>query len=191
MPAPVLQMPAKCAQLHCCSLPVRLRRNTLILSPACPASTGPSIHPHSLPLATAENFLALAASGYYNDCKFHRNIKAFMVQGGDPTGTGKGGKSIYQTPNGKFPDEIADHLKHNKRGIVSMANSGPNTNGSQFFITYKAHPHLNGKYTIFGQVIDGMEVLDRMEKVPTGANDRPLQEMKIQSCTIHANPLAQ
>lgn len=67
------------------------------------------------------------------------------LQGGDPTGTGKGGRSIYSTANGKFPDELVDHLKHNKRGILSMANSGPNTNGSQFFITYKAHPHLNGR----------------------------------------------
>jgi peptidyl-prolyl cis-trans isomerase-like 3 len=74
---------------------------------------------------------------------------------GDPTGTGKGGRSIYPTPNGKFPDEIVDALKHNKRGVVSMANSGPNTNGSQFFITYKPAAHLNGKYTIFGQVRGG------------------------------------
>ena len=71
---------------------------------------------------------------------------------GDPTGTGKGGKSIFPTPNGKFPDEISDALKHSKRGVVSMANSGPNTDGSQFFVTYKAHAHLNGKYTVFGQV---------------------------------------
>jgi peptidyl-prolyl cis-trans isomerase-like 3 len=94
---------------------------------------------------TAQNFLALAASGYYDSTIFHRNIRGFMVQGGDPTGTGKGGRSIYGTPSGKFPDELVDSLKHSKRGVVSMANSGPNTNGSQFFITYKAHPHLNGR----------------------------------------------
>ncbi|GIL90944.1 hypothetical protein Vretifemale_18640 [Volvox reticuliferus] len=117
----------------------------------------------------SENFLALCGSGYYDNVHFHRNIKGFMIQGGDPTGTGKGGRSIYPTPSGKFPDEINDSLKHTKRGILSMANSGPNTNGSQFFITYKAHAHLNGKYTVFGQVIDGMDVLDRMEKVPTDA----------------------
>ncbi|KAG2436357.1 hypothetical protein HXX76_006664 [Chlamydomonas incerta] len=138
----------------------------------------------------AENFLALCASNYYDNVHFHRNIKGFMIQGGDPTGTGKGGRSIYPTPNGKFPDEINDVLKHSKRGIVSMANSGPNTNGSQFFITYKAHTHLNGKYTIFGQVIDGLEVLDRMEKVPTDDKDRPKTDIRINKVTIHANPIA-
>lgn len=93
---------------------------------------------------TCENFLALAASGYYDGTLFHRNIRGFMIQGGDPSGTGKGGKSIFATATGKFPDELVDSLKHSKRGVVSMANSGPNTNGSQFFITYKAHAHLNG-----------------------------------------------
>ncbi|CCJ31067.1 unnamed protein product, partial [Pneumocystis jirovecii] len=96
---------------------------------------------------TAYNFLALCASGYYNNCLIHRNIKGFIVQMGDPTGTGKNGMSIY----GKhFPDEFDSSLKHNSRGIVSMANSGPNTNGSQFFITYFKHQHLDGKYTVFG-----------------------------------------
>jgi peptidyl-prolyl cis-trans isomerase-like 3 len=94
---------------------------------------------------TATSFLAHCASGYYDKTIFHRNIKGFMIQGGDPTGTGKGGVSIYNTPNGKFQDEIVDSLKHSRRGIVSMANSGPNSNGSQFFVTYKAHTHLNGK----------------------------------------------
>eukprot|EP00193_Tetraselmis_chui_P010551 CAMPEP_0177775668 /NCGR_PEP_ID=MMETSP0491_2-20121128/14250_1 /TAXON_ID=63592 /ORGANISM="Tetraselmis chuii, Strain PLY429" /LENGTH=148 /DNA_ID=CAMNT_0019294303 /DNA_START=270 /DNA_END=716 /DNA_ORIENTATION=+ len=124
------------------------------------------LHCDSVPRAS-ENFLALAASGYYDGTIFHRNIKGFMVQGGDPTGTGKGGKCIFGTPTGKFPDEIVDSLRHGKRGIVSMANSGPNTNGSQFFITYSKHQHLNGKYTIFGHVIDGQSTLDKMEKVPT------------------------
>eukprot|EP00884_Botryococcus_braunii_P002905 jgi/Botrbrau1/12615/Bobra.0169s0142.1 len=139
---------------------------------------------------TAENFLALAASGYYDGTLFHRNIRGFMVQGGDPTGTGKGGRSIYPTANGKFPDEIVEGLKHSRRGIVSMANSGVNTNGSQFFIIYKAQPSLNGKYTIFAHVIDGMEVLDKMEKVPTGASDRPIHDIRLERITIHANPLA-
>eukprot|EP00882_Tetradesmus_deserticola_P005401 GHRQ01005684.1.p1 GENE.GHRQ01005684.1~~GHRQ01005684.1.p1 ORF type:complete len:164 (+),score=60.60 GHRQ01005684.1:883-1374(+) len=137
-----------------------------------------------------ENFLALCGSNYYDGVIFHRNIKGFMIQGGDPTGTGKGGKSIYATPNGKFPDEISDALKHSKRGVVSMANSGPNTNGSQFFIMYKAQPHLNGKYTVFGQVIDGLDTLDKMEKVPVDASDRPKQELRINRITMHANPIA-
>lgn len=139
---------------------------------------------------TTTNFLALCASNYYDGTTFHRNIRGFMVQGGDPTGTGKGGKSIYDTSNGKFEDEIVDSLTHSKRGICSMANSGPNTNGSQFFITYKAHSHLNGKFTIFGHVIDGMDTLDKIERVPTGPGDKPLQEIRINSVTVHANPHA-
>ena len=103
----------------------------------------------------SENFLALAASGYYDNTKFLRNIKGFIVQGGDPTGTGKGGESIW---GGQFDDYFHPLLKHDRRGIVSMANNGPDTNGSQFFITYAAQPHLNNKYMIFGQVLDGFEV---------------------------------
>ncbi|ETW52789.1 peptidyl-prolyl cis-trans isomerase-like 3 [Plasmodium falciparum Santa Lucia] len=98
---------------------------------------------------TCKNFLALCASGYYDNTKFHKNIKGFAIQGGDPTNTGKGGQSIY----GKyFEDEFDSTLKHDKRGIVSMANKGkPNTNGSQFFITYSRQPHLNGIYPVFGK----------------------------------------
>jgi len=136
---------------------------------------------------TAENFLALCASGYYDGTCFHRNIKGFMIQGGDPTGTGKGGKSIW---GGKFPDEIRENLRHTNRGILSMANSGANANNSQFFITYAKAPHLNGKNTVFGKVIDGHAVLDAMEKTPGDERDRPLKDIKIQSVVIHANPLA-
>ncbi|XP_050022547.1 peptidyl-prolyl cis-trans isomerase-like 3 isoform X2 [Dermacentor andersoni] len=137
----------------------------------------------------AENFLALCASDYYNGCLFHRNIKGFMVQTGDPTGTGKGGESIW---GAKFADEIRDELKHSVRGVVSMANNGPNTNGSQFFITYAKQPHLDLKYTIFGKVIDGMDTLEELEKVPVNPkNYRPLRDIKLNSITIHANPFAQ
>ncbi|KAI9325634.1 cyclophilin-like domain-containing protein [Obelidium mucronatum] len=137
---------------------------------------------------TAENFLALAASGYYNNNLFHRNIKGFMVQTGDPSGTGKGGQSIYGHP---FPDEIKSTLKHNARGILSMANKGPDTNKSQFFITYAKHSHLDSKYTVFGKVIDGFDTLDAIEKVPVdGKSNRPVQDVRIKSVTIHANPLA-
>ncbi|KAK6751418.1 hypothetical protein RB195_003047 [Necator americanus] len=97
---------------------------------------------------TCENFLALCASDYYKDNIFHRNIKDFMVQTGDPTGTGKGGNSIW---GGPFEDELSVELRHEGRGIVSMANNGPNTNKSQFFITYAKQPHLDLKYTIFGK----------------------------------------
>nr|GMC75622.1 peptidyl-prolyl cis-trans isomerase CYP18-1 [Ipomoea batatas]GME02848.1 peptidyl-prolyl cis-trans isomerase CYP18-1 [Ipomoea batatas] len=134
-----------------------------------------------------KNFLALCASGYYDGTIFHRNIKGFMIQGGDPTGTGKGGTSIWGK---KFNDEIRESLKHNARGILSMANSGPNTNGSQFFLTYGKQPHLNGLYTIFGKVIHGFEVLDLMEKAQIGPGDRPLAEIRLNRVTIHANPLA-
>jgi len=135
-----------------------------------------------------ENFLALAASDYYNGCMFHRNIKGFMVQTGDPTNTGKGGNSIWGE---KFADEFHEDLRHNSRGVVSMANSGPNSNGSQFFITYAKQPHLDLKYTIFGKVIDGFDTLDELEKLPvSGKNHRPVHDTRIQSITIHANPFA-
>lgn len=97
---------------------------------------------------TCENFLALCASDYYNNSLFHRNIKGFIVQTGDPTGSGKGGSSIWGR---KFEDEFKDNLKHTDRGMISMANSGPNTNASQFFFTYAAQPHLDLKYTLFGK----------------------------------------
>jgi peptidyl-prolyl cis-trans isomerase-like 3 len=100
-------------------------------------------------LTCIENFLALCASDYYNGTIFHRNIANFMIQGGDPTGKGKGGESIY---GGNFEDEIRPALRHNGRGVLSMANRGPRTNGSQFFVTYVAAPHLDGKNTVFGKV---------------------------------------
>eukprot|EP00614_Pseudopedinella_elastica_P005979 CAMPEP_0172597914 /NCGR_PEP_ID=MMETSP1068-20121228/17900_1 /TAXON_ID=35684 /ORGANISM="Pseudopedinella elastica, Strain CCMP716" /LENGTH=175 /DNA_ID=CAMNT_0013397575 /DNA_START=29 /DNA_END=556 /DNA_ORIENTATION=+ len=133
------------------------------------------------------NFLALAASGAYNETLFHRNMKGFMIQGGDPTGTGKGGESIWGST---FDDELCGELRHDRRGIVAMANKGPNTNRAQFFVTYAKQPHLNNKYTIIGRVIDGFEVLDAMERVPSGKKDRPLTEIKLKTITIHANPLA-
>merc|ERR1719495_2375498 len=139
---------------------------------------------------TAENFLALCGTDYYNNCIFHRNIKGFMVQTGDPTGTGKGGHSIWGST---FTDEIKDDLKHKTRGILSMANSGPNSNGSQFFITYGAQPSLDIKYTVFGKVIDGWDTLDQLEKVQVNPkNHRPMagHEAKILNVTIHANPIA-
>ncbi|GAM27295.1 hypothetical protein SAMD00019534_104700 [Acytostelium subglobosum LB1] len=140
----------------------------------------------SVPLA-AENFLALCASNYYDGTLFHRNIKGFMIQGGDPTNTGRGGQSIWKRP---FKDEFVSHLKHNTKGILSMANSGADTNGSQFFITYGKQRHLNKQYTVFAKVIDGLDILDQMEKVPVDNKDKPLNDIILKNVTIHANPLA-
>ncbi|WVQ79527.1 peptidyl-prolyl cis-trans isomerase-like 3 [Cryptococcus sp. DSM 104549] len=137
---------------------------------------------------TSENFLALCASGAYDNTLFHRNIRGFMVQGGDPTGTGKGGQSIWGRP---FADEVRQTLRFNTRGVVAMANAGPDTNKAQFFITYAKQPSLDGKYSIFGKVIDGLDTtLDAMEKVPVNPKSRPLEEIRINSVTIHANPIA-
>mmetsp|Transcript_10562 Transcript_10562/g.16110 ORF Transcript_10562/g.16110 Transcript_10562/m.16110 type:complete len:220 (+) Transcript_10562:435-1094(+) len=142
---------------------------------------------------TSFNFLALAASGYYNGTTFHRNIRGFMIQGGDPTGTGKGGESIW---GGTFDDEFHPDNVHDKRGVLSMANTGSNTNKSQFFLTYERQPHLNHQYTVFGRVLDGWEVLDQMERLPSVGGSkkrnqyRPLQPPVVERITIHANPLA-
>lgn len=125
---------------------------------------------------TCRNFAELARRGYYNNVKFHRIIPDFMIQGGDPTATGRGGASIY----GKtFDDEIHPELKHTGAGILSMANSGPDTNGSQFFITLSPTQWLDGKHAIFGRVQSGMTVVHRMGRVPTDNNDLPLEDVKI------------
>jgi cyclophilin family peptidyl-prolyl cis-trans isomerase len=131
---------------------------------------------------TVENFVGLAKKGYYNGLIFHRVIDKFMIQGGDPTGTGSGGESIW----GKaFADEFSPALKHDKPGTLSMANAGPNTNGSQFFITLVPTPWLNGKHTIFGQVIKGLDVVQAIGKVQTKKpSDRPVKDVKIQSVKI-------
>lgn len=120
---------------------------------------------------TCRNFLGLAASDYYIGTKIHRNIKGFIVQTGDPTGTGKGGESIFGHP---FEDEFHEDLKHDRRGILSMANSGPNKNGSQFFITYNKHPTLDNKFTVFGHLVDGFQTLDLLEQEPVDKHNKPL-----------------
>jgi peptidylprolyl isomerase len=125
---------------------------------------------------TCENFTKLAEKGYYNGLIFHRVIKGFMIQGGDPTGTGTGGQSIWGKP---FEDEASPNVQFDDVGILAMANSGPNTNGSQFFITTIKTPWLNGKHTIFGKVVSGYDVVEKIENTPTGRNDKPKTEQKI------------
>lgn len=130
---------------------------------------------------TVENFVRLAQKGYYDGIIFHRVIDNFMIQGGDPTGTGMGGESIWGEP---FEDEVNTGLKHGSEGILSMANAGPNTNGSQFFITLKATTWLDGKHTIFGKVIKGMDVVKAIGKVKTGKNDKPVNKVVMEKVTI-------
>uniref|UniRef100_A0A7S2UYX2 Peptidyl-prolyl cis-trans isomerase n=1 Tax=Fibrocapsa japonica TaxID=94617 RepID=A0A7S2UYX2_9STRA len=132
---------------------------------------------------TCLNFSELSKRGYYNNVGFHRVIKDFMVQGGDPTGTGRGGESIF---GGKFEDELTRDLKHTGAGILSMANAGPNTNGSQFFMTLAPTPWLDGKHTIFGRISSGMQVVQRMGNVQTDGNDRPLVDVKVYSATPYS-----
>lgn len=125
---------------------------------------------------TCENFLGLVAKKYYDGIIFHRIIKNFMIQGGDPTGTGTGGESLW----GKmFGDEFSPTVKFDKPGLLAMANRGPGTNGSQFFITTVATPWLNSRHTIFGEVTKGYEIVKKMEAVQTGPGDRPVESVKI------------
>ncbi|KAI0901861.1 hypothetical protein F4806DRAFT_16973 [Annulohypoxylon nitens] len=131
------------------------------------------------------NFTRLAQKGYYKGVSFHRNIKNFMIQGGDPSGTGRGGTSIW----GKnFQDEFDGPLTHDSRGLLSMANKGKNTNSSQFFITYRPVKHLDRKHTIFGKVVGGTDVLSKMEAVPTDGSDRPLNKIYIKDVVVYLDP---
>jgi len=135
------------------------------------------------PLAV-ENFVTHAKNGYYDNLIFHRIIKNFMIQGGDPTGTGRGGESIWKKP---FKDEFSPNAVFDKPGILAMANSGPNTNGSQFFITTVPTYWLNGRHTIFGYVKSGMDIVKKLENVPTNGQqqgNKPLTEQKIISIEI-------
>ncbi len=129
-----------------------------------------------------ENFAGLANSGFYNNVSFHRVIDNFMIQGGDPTGTGSGGESIW---NGAFEDEFSPDLTFNAPGILAMANRGPNTNTSQFFITLASTPWLNNHHTIFGKVIEGMDVVEKIGKVKTTKPfDRPVEKVFMKSVKV-------
>ena len=174
------------------------------------------LHWHKCPVS-AFNFLALSASGYYDQCPIHRIIAGSLVQMGDPTGTGRHGSSIYRhlknsnqpsnqpsTDNnsdsnkkkkneerGYFRDELDPELRHDARGTLSMANNGPNKNASQFYITLSPHPQpqLDDKFTVFGRVVDGWDVLQRFNELEV-SEFRPVRECLIQKVTVHSNPFA-
>ena len=135
------------------------------------------LDPTAAPI-TVDNFVKLAKDGFYDGLIFHRVIEGFMIQGGDPTGTGMGG------PGYKIKDEFGEGLKHDDEGILSMANAGPNTGGSQFFITLRDCKWLDGKHAVFGKVTKGMEVVYKIGKVKTDAQDKPVEPVVIKKITI-------
>uniref|UniRef100_A0A670YIP1 Peptidylprolyl isomerase like 2 n=1 Tax=Pseudonaja textilis TaxID=8673 RepID=A0A670YIP1_PSETE len=135
---------------------------------------------------TCENFIKLCKKKYYDGTIFHRSIRNFVIQGGDPTGTGTGGESYWGKP---FKDELRPNLSHTGRGVLSMANTGPNTNKSQFFITFRSCAYLDKKHTIFGRVVGGFETLTAMENIESDPKtDRPQEEIKIESTTVFVDP---
>ena len=135
------------------------------------------LYPEDAP-KTVENFMTLAKKGFYNGIVFHRVIPGFMVQTGDPTGTGTGG------PGYAFADEISPKRRHDGPGVLSMANAGPNTNGSQFFITLKATPWLDGRHTVFGRVVKGQDVVEAIVAAPRDANDTPKTTISMLTVTV-------
>ncbi len=130
---------------------------------------------------TCENFVGLIKKGYYNGIIFHRVIEGFMIQGGDPTGTGMGGESLW---GDSFEDECHPDARFSAPGILAMANSGPGTNGSQFFITTAETSWLNNRHTIFGKVVKGYDIVEKISKVSADPSDRPIKEQKIIKATV-------
>jgi cyclophilin family peptidyl-prolyl cis-trans isomerase len=127
---------------------------------------------------TVENFIKLAKKGFYDGLIFHRVIPGFMIQTGDPAGTGRGG------PGYTFEDEFSKKLRHDQPGVISMANSGPNTNGSQFFITEVPTPWLNDKHSVFGRVTSGLDIVSAIARVPRDADDKPIQDVVMKKVTV-------
>jgi len=137
---------------------------------------------------TCENFVRHCLNKYYKGTKFFRSIPNFMIQGGDPKNDGTGGESIWGEP---FEDECKHHLRHDSRGVLGMANSGPNTNKAQFFITYRKCAHLDKIHTVFGKVVGGLDVLDKMEQIETDERDRPKEKIVIEDCLVFVDPYAE
>lgn len=141
-----------------------------------------TLFPQVAPKAV-ENFLTHAKDGYYNNTPFHRVIKDFMIQGGDPKGNGTGGESIWGKP---FEDEVSKDVKFDRKGLLAMANRGPTTNGSQFFITTAPTAWLNMRHTIFGEVTKGYDIVDKIQNAKVGPGDRPLETIKIVSIKVES-----
>ena len=142
--------------------------------PAADADPAPDTHTWEDPESGE-----IRGDALYNDVEFHRIIEDFMIQGGDPTGTGRGG------PGYEFADEFHDDLRHDGAGVLSMANSGPDTNGSQFFITLDAQSHLDDRHAVFGTVTDGMDVVEAIGDIETDRNDQPDRDIRLESVEIH------
>jgi peptidylprolyl isomerase len=154
--------------------------NTRVVLETTQGSIEFKLLPNIAPQA-CENFVGLINQGYYNGIVFHRVIPKFMIQGGDPTGTGRGGESLWKKP---FADEVTPDIRFDKPGLLAMANSGPGTNGSQFFITTAKTPWLNMRHTIFGEVVTGYDVAQKIEGLPTDGDDRPVETQKILKATV-------
>lgn len=154
---------------------MKVKKDTVVVLETTQGNVEIKLYPDVAPKA-CENFVGLVNKGYYNGVIFHRVIKGFMIQGGDPTGTGRGGQSLWGT---EFEDEVTPTVTFNRPGLVAMANRGPSTNGSQFFITTVPTEHLNMMHTIFGEVVGGMNNIYAIESTPVGAGDKPLTDQVI------------
>ncbi|HIP12631.1 MAG TPA: peptidylprolyl isomerase [Arcobacter sp.] len=159
---------------------VKKSKNIIVVLETNQGSIELKMFPDVAPLAV-ENFVTHAKDGYYDGLIFHRVIKGFMIQGGDPTGTGTGGESIWKK---EFVNEYKANVVFDRPFLLAMANHGPNTNGSQFFITTKSTPFLNGGYTIFGEVISGQKIVEKIENTKTARADRPVEKQIMKKVTV-------
>lgn len=154
--------------------------NTVVVFETTQGNIELKLYPEVAP-KTCENFVGLVKKGYYNGIIFHRVIKSFMIQGGDPTGTGRGGESLWGTD---FEDEVTPSVTFDRPGLLAMANRGPATNGSQFFITTVPTEHLNMRHTIFGEVVAGMDVVTAIENTQVGPGDKPVVDQVIKKAYV-------